>query len=102
MPSNRTRFILKIVLLVSAISAFGIGLYLAICMFSGITNYFTSHIGLGLALIILSLVPFTLPVITKKKYADDSKDKYMFLVGVLLIMFGILTIVLSYFNIFGW
>ena len=100
MPSNRTKFILKIVLFVSACLAAAIGVYLAVCMFANINNYFTIHFGMALVLVLVSVVAFTLPVITKKKYDDDSKDKIMFFVGVLLILLAILTVVMSYFFVF--
>ncbi len=100
MPSNRTRFILKVILLASAIIAAGVGLYLVICMFSGIENYFTKHIGLALVLVFVGIIAFILPVLAKKKYQDDPKDKVMFVVGVLLILFAILTVILSYMDIF--
>ena len=101
MPSNKTRFILKIVLFTSAVLAAGIALYLAICMFSNINNEFTLHFGMPLVLVLISVIAFTLPILTKKKYQEDSKDKIMFIVGVLLILLAILTLIMSYFNIFG-
>ncbi len=100
MPSNRTRFILKIALAVSTLVAAGLALYLVVCMFAGIENYFTKHFGLALVLLFVSVIAFTLPILTKKKYQDDSKDKVMFVVGVLLVLFAILTVVLSYVNFF--
>lgn len=100
MPSNRTRFILKIALAVSTLVAAGLALYLVVCMFAGIENYFTKHFGLALVLLFVSVIAFTLPILTKKKYQDDSKDKVMFVVGVLLVLFSILTVVLSYVNLF--
>jgi len=100
MPSNRTRFILKIFLAVSTLVAAGLALYLVVCMFSNVENYFTKHFGLALVLLFVSVIAFTLPILTKKKYQDDSKDKVMFVVGVLLVLFAILTVVLSYVNFF--
>lgn len=100
MPSNRTRFILKIALAVSTLVAAGFALYLVVCMFSNVENYFTKHFGLALVLLFVSVIAFTLPILTKKKYQDDSKDKVMFVVGVLLVLFAILTVVLSYVNFF--
>ena len=100
MPSNKTKFILKIVLFVSSVLAAGIGIYLAVCMFANINNYFTVHFGMAIVLLLVSVVAFTLPVITKKKYADDSKDRIMFVVGVLLVLLSILTVVMSYFFTF--
>lgn len=100
MPSNRTRFILKIALAVSTLVAAGLALYLVVCMFSNVENYFTKHFGLALVLLFVSVIAFTLPILTKKKYQDDSKDKVMFVVGVLLVLFAILTVVLSYVNFF--
>lgn len=100
MPTTRTRFVLKIVVLVSSILAAAIGVYLVVCMFSGIENYYTQHFGLASVLLLVSPIALILPILTKKKYQEDSKDKIMFVIGVLLIMFAVLTVAISYMNIF--
>ena len=100
MLSNKQRLVLKIVLFTSSVLAACLGVYVAVCMFASITNPFQQHFAMGILLLLVSVVAFTLPVLTKKKYQDDSKDKIMFMVGVMLVMLAILTVVISYINIF--
>ena len=100
MLTNKQRLVFKIVLFTSSVLAASLGVYLAVCMFANITNYFIEHFAMGIVLILISFVAFTLPILTKKKYQDDAKDKVMFMVGVLLVMLSILTIIISYLNIF--
>ena len=48
MPSNRLRLIYKIIMLVMAIIAFGVGIYMLVALFSGNQNHFTKHFGISI------------------------------------------------------
>ena len=102
MPSNRLRLIYKIIMLVMAVIAFGVGIYMLIALFSSNQNYFTKHFGISIILLAVAVITLILPEATKTRFGGDSKDNIMKVVAVLLILFAVLSCVLSYFGIFAF
>ena len=100
MPSNKEKMIYKIIMISMAIIAFGVGIYIAIAMFMGYQNYFTIHFGIPLVLLAVGVIALVMPEATRSRFGSDTKDNVMKLVAVLLILFAILSCVLSYFNFF--
>lgn len=100
MPSNKEKMIYKIIMLSMAIIAFGVGIYIAIAMFFGYQNYFTIHFGIPLVLLAVGVIALVMPEATRSRFGSDTKDNVMKVVAVLLILFAILSCVLSYFNFF--
>lgn len=101
MPSNRLRFIYKVIMISMAIIAFGVGIYMLVALFGGFQNYFTKHFGISIILLAVAVITLILPEATKTRFGGDSKDNVMKVVAVLLILFAVLSCVLSYFGLFG-
>lgn len=100
MPTNKQRIVLKALIVAFGAIALGVGIYMAITMFSGVNNYFTAHFGMPIVLASVAVVALCLPVATRQKFGgDDSKDKIMMVVAVLLLLLAIFTFALSYANI---
>ncbi len=100
MPSAREKQIYKIIMITSGIIALGVAAYLLVAMFSGAKNYFTNHFAIPIVLVCVGIIALCMPLATRSRFGSDAKDNVMKIVAILLILFAILTLVLSYFDIF--
>jgi uncharacterized membrane protein YidH (DUF202 family) len=100
MPSTREKQIYKIIMITSGIIALGVAGYLAVAMFMGAKNYFTAHFAIPIVLVCVGVIALCMPQATRSRFGSDAKDNVMKIVAVLLILFAILTLVLSYFDFF--
>ena len=80
--------------------ALSVATYMAVAMIGGFQNYFTQHLCIPLVLLAVGVIALIMPELLKSRFGGDTKDNVMKVVAVLLILFAILTFVLSYFNIF--
>lgn len=63
-------------------------------------SYFSLHFALPIILLFVGIIAIMLSTLSKMSMTGESKgDKFMTLVGLLLILFAILTLIFSYFNI---
>ena len=59
-------------------------------------SFFARHFSLGLALILIGAIAFTLPFLTRTRYGDNKGDNTMLVVAILLLLCGIISIPLTF------
>ncbi len=59
-------------------------------------SFFANHFTIGICLFLIAVIAFLLPIITKRKYSDESKDGLMIIVSGLLVLAGIVAIIYSF------
>lgn len=63
-------------------------------------SYFSLHFALPIILLFVGIIAIMLSTLSKMSMTGENKgDKFMTVVGLLLILFSILTLMFSYFNI---
>lgn len=59
-------------------------------------SFFAQHFTLGIALILIGVIAFILPFLTRTRYGDNKGDNMMLIVSILLVLCGIVAIALSF------
>ena len=59
-------------------------------------NYFQKHFLIAIALMLIGIIAFCLPIIYQRKYANNKGDSLMVIVSFLLFICAIISIVYSY------
>ena len=95
---KKSIFKIKIVMAIFAAIALGLGIYFLIETYAiGQTSYFSKHFLGAICLLCIAVIAFLLPMINSQKLSGDNKgDNIMVVVSFLLIVFSVLTIILSY------
>ena len=103
MLSDKTKFKLKIILIALLVIILGIVAELLVEIFafklrdsSYELSFWANHFSIGVALILVGAVAFIMPLLSKQKYADDSKDSLMIIVSGLLIISGLVAMIYSF------
>ncbi len=62
--------------------------------------YFFEHFSVGIAIMLVGVIAYTLPILNKQTVrGTDKGDKLMTYAGVLAVILGIMTIIMTYMNI---
>lgn len=103
MLSDKTKFKLRIVLIVLMAAIIGIVIEFLIEIFafkmndsSYILSVWANHFAIGITLILVAGVAFIMPLLSKQKFSDDSKDSLMIIVSGLLLLSGLVAIIYSF------
>ena len=96
MQSRKYR-IIQIILTIIIVWSFGLSGYMAIMVFTGSsTNEFLSDYAIGLSLCGIGLAAVLMTILNKYNiHSTDKGDKFMLFVGIVLILFGLGTILFS-------
>ncbi len=103
MLDNKTKFIYKIIIATSAFIAFGVAIAIAVFLFSGngLPEFFDKW-GIFFVLIFMGVSVFFMMQGSQTKYqGGDSKDQFMLVVLVLLVLSAILSVIMAYTGLFS-
>ena len=103
MVSDKTKLILKIVMIALMVIVLGIVTEFLVEIFAFKMqdpyyhlSFWADHFAIGITLILVGGVAFIMPILSKQKYTDDSKDSIMLIVALLLMLSGIVAMIYSF------
>ncbi len=103
MLDKKTKLIYKTIIAVSALTAFGFAVAIAVFLFSGtkIPDFFDKW-GVFFILIFMGISVFFMMQGSQTKYqGGDSRDQFMLVVLVLLVLSAILSVIMAYTGLFS-
>lgn len=59
-------------------------------------SFFATHFTIGICLFMIAGIAFLMPLLTKRRFEDDSKDGIMIIVAALLVLAGLVAIIYSF------
>jgi uncharacterized membrane protein HdeD (DUF308 family) len=100
---NETKkYMLKVKIILGVLAAIVLagGIYYAICYLNETTNYFIEHFLSAIMLIAIGIMALLMPQLNQRTIRGENKgDNMMLLVGFGLIILAIMSIIISYLNL---
>lgn len=103
MMDNKTKFIYKAIMALLAMIAMGIAVTMMVFIFGSMPMpAFFDHWGVCISLLCMGGICFILMATSQSKYSgSDSKDQFMMIVLVVLVLVAAMSVIMSYTGLFS-
>lgn len=99
--NNKTELYIRILMIISIIFLLAVSFYYAFFFFIiEESNYFLVHFASMIMMVLVGVISILMVQLNKTRISGDNKDdKIMIVVGVLLIISGLLSLIISYISV---